>query len=194
MTALTFDPATIVILRHADKPETAHLTFAYPFGSLKCVRREWFEPITRGAKSGWIRLVTQTTIKPFNADYTARIASVGQPEADTWAERMLRGDAFSRIWNAPKPETAMTTGFFVESELDDKSGRRGVGVLRLCPFTSPPETFARTEAILALQLTEGDRHRIDRLRTHSRRVNPRSWAEYDAAVHPASGSGDLVPA
>jgi hypothetical protein len=182
MTALTFDPATIVILRDCELPETAHLTFAYPFGSLKCVRREWFETITRGAKNGWVRLVTQTTIKPFNAEYTARIASVGQADADAWAERMVRDDPFSRIWNAAKPETAITSGFFVESELDDKSGRRGVGVMRLCPVSSSPEDFVRIEATLGAHLNHQEQHRIDASRLYSRRVNPRTWAAYDAAA------------
>lgn len=60
---------SIVALAGHVSSDTAHLTFAYPFGRTRCIRREWIEQATSSAR-GQSRFVTQTTVKAFNVAYT----------------------------------------------------------------------------------------------------------------------------
>ena len=60
---------SIVAVAGHVSPDSAHLTFAYPFGRTHCIRREWMEQATSGSARGQSRFVTQTTVKAFNVAY-----------------------------------------------------------------------------------------------------------------------------
>lgn len=132
--------STTVLCGH-DSAESAHLTFAYPFGSRqRCVRREWVEIGTKGASRGEYRFVTQTTHPSFNREYSSIIAAQGQDAANRWAqERIAAGNV---TWNAEKPSTYSALVVLIQSPLADDSGRLGTSCLRLSHYSEIPEISA----------------------------------------------------
>ena len=94
-------------------PYTAILQSNYPYGTLRCVRRLWCEKATKGGQKDNWRLVTQTTQKPWNYQYTRRMEdeTVSQQELQTWITEQLpilrRDYALNRAsacWNKPHAE------------------------------------------------------------------------------------------
>jgi hypothetical protein len=57
---------SVVAITGHNSPDTVHLTFAYPFGRTRCLRRKWIEHATSGLARDQSRFVTQTTMKAFN--------------------------------------------------------------------------------------------------------------------------------
>jgi hypothetical protein len=106
-------------------PESAHLTFAYPFGrTVRCLRREWIERADKGQAAKMERFVTQTSIASFNTVYTDRITADGLEAANAWAEAEARADRVR--WNKPKAGTYSPVVIIVERPLDDGTGRLGI--------------------------------------------------------------------
>lgn len=150
-----------VLIGHVS-PETAHLTFAYPSGRTKCVRREWIEHPTKGPGANLYRFVTQTTVKAFNIDYTERIAKDGQDAADAWATEVLTTQN-GRFWNAPKPSTYSFLMVMVQDPLPDGSGRIGTSHRSLSMYPNA-ETVATFVDGLEGELPAEEQHRLDATR------------------------------
>jgi hypothetical protein len=144
------------VLHGHQSPETAHITYAYPFGRrVRCLRREWVDSPVTGSKRGQQRFVTQTTHPSFNADYSLRIASEGQVAADAWAAEQLAAGALR--WNAPKASTYSALVVMVEKPLDDGSDRLGVSHVALSAYAGGRE-------LEAFETTVGDQLDADQLR------------------------------
>lgn len=164
------------VLHGHTSPQTAHLTFAYPFGSNKCVRREWIEYGTKGAGKGQYRFVYQTTDRTFNYAYTEIIGIRGQEAADAWAtEEILAGRVHM---NAPKAGTYNMLLIMIEEPLEDGSGRLGVKNDGL-GLGAGAESFERFRATYGEHLDEAENKRVNALESLSRRMSPNHWAEYE---------------
>ena len=131
---------SIVALAGHVSPDTAHLTYAYPFGRTRYIRREWIEQATSGSARGQSRFVTQTTVKAFNVAYTERIAAHGESAANAWAENAVN-DGTAR-WNAPKPSTYSVLAVMVQEPLPDGSGRIGTSFRSLGVYATPEQIAA----------------------------------------------------
>lgn len=165
------------VLHGHTSPETAHLTFAYPFGSNRCVRREWIEHGTKGAGKGQYRFVYQTTDRPFNYAYTERIERDGQEAADAWATtEILAGRVHM---NAPKAGTYSVLLIMIEEPLEDGSGRLGIKNDGL-GLGAGADSFERFRALYGKHLDETETKRVNALESLSRRMSPIHWAEHDA--------------
>jgi hypothetical protein len=150
-------------------PDTAHVTFAYPFGRrVRCLRREWVDTPTTGGKRGQQRFVTQTTHGSFNADYSLRIASEGQEAADAWATAQLAAGELQ--WNAPKASTYSALVVMIEGPLDDGSGRLGVSQVSLSPYAGNREIETFEMTVGEQQLDTDQRRRLDALRARTGRT------------------------
>lgn len=159
------------VLHGHTSPETAHVTFAYPYGRrVRCVRREWVDSPATGGKRGQQRFVTQTTHPSFNADYSLRIASEGQPAADAWAEEQLATGTV--CWNAPKASTYSALVIMVEGPLEDGTDRLGVSHVALSPYAGPRE-IEKIKALVGGQLDEEQRRRLGALETRALRTAAR---------------------
>lgn len=166
--------ATATVLHGHTTAETAHVTFAYPFGSNRCLRREWLEYSTKGGGKDQFRFVYQTTDRPFNYAYTEQIETNGQAAADAWAlERVA-----SARWNAPKMGIYTPLALLIERPLEDQSGRLGVTHVGLSLYGGPKE-YDEFRSAYGAQMDEFQTNRLDSLEKMSRRYNPRMWAEYD---------------
>ncbi len=183
----TQTPAIRVLQGHTSA-ETAHLTFAYPFGSNRCVRREWIELSTKGAAKGEYRFVYQTTMRPFNYEYTDRLEGEGELAANARAMASLTtsagllGPVKSSVWNAPKASTYSDLIVMVESPLEDGTGRIGIAHETLS-FYSGPKEFAAWKAKFftaeaGWSLNDEQQKRLYALIVYSVRANQRTWAEW----------------
>jgi hypothetical protein len=123
------------ILKGHISPETAHLSFGYPYDrKTRCVRREYVERPERGSNAGQERYVTQTTHPSFNDVYSAFIVRSGREAADAWAREQIEADRV--LWNAPKNSTYSPVVVIAEKPLPDGSGRVGVEPVRVSPYAS----------------------------------------------------------
>ena len=165
------------ILQGHTSPESAHITFDYPFGrSIRCLRREWIERADKGSARGQYRFVTQTTDKAFNAQYTQCIQERSAVYANMKALELLQSGAVR--WNAPKASTYTDFMVMVAAPLDDGSGRIGVSHEGLGAFCGP-ERLRRFYA-LADQLTNEQQARLAWLEKLDRRGNAPAWEKFDA--------------
>lgn len=156
------------VLHGHQSPETAHLTYAYPFGRrVRCLRREWVDSPVTGGKRGQQRFVTQTTHSSFNADYSLRIASEGQVAADAWADEQLAAGALR--WNAPKASTYSALVVMIEKPLDDGSGRLAISHAALSPYAGTRD-LERFKAIVGGQLDDDQRRYLNALEARAVRA------------------------
>jgi len=165
----------------------------YPFGAGRCIRRVWFEQATKGAAKGQFRMVTQTTIKSFNALYNAKIDELipviraqypamnavaqARKEALEWAidtYKMPTRIAAAGTWNAPK--------FSIYSDLvapyiDTENDHIGYATL----FRGHgPERFNEFFVKWFRFLPDDQQLRYHQLAAESRRYNPNCWRDFDA--------------
>jgi hypothetical protein len=160
----------------------AHLSLAYPFGGTRCVRREWIERAEKGASKGQYRFVTQTTVRAFNYDYTARIERDGQEAADAWAQERIAGAITrddSSLWNAAKPGIYHPFVAMRLAPLDDDSGRLGVWPAHISLYSTPAD-IDEMKAMLTAPEAADTLSQLAAVEQMSRRINPRHWHEYDA--------------
>jgi hypothetical protein len=176
----------VKVLHGHTSPESAHLTFVYPFGHTKCVRREWIERAVKGAQKGHYRFVTQTTVRSFNYSYTDLLDADGQEAANAWAEREIAASANGALWNAPKPGTYVFYAVMIQEPLPDGSGRLGTSYLALHPYDGPDRLVAFKSWVSA-QLDPAERALLERIESSSRRANAAAWAKADAASATAAG-------
>lgn len=151
--------------------ETAHITFLYPYGRGRCLRREWIETAVKGANKGMDRFVTQTTTPAFNAIYNDKIATEGDDAANAWAlEAVTTGTP--RQWNAPKPTTYGTLAIMVQDPMDDGTGRISTNY-RMLHGIPGDKTIAAFLNDLDGTLDAREQARIDALRKVAREVEAR---------------------
>jgi hypothetical protein len=156
----------MTVLHGHDTPETAHLTFRYPFGrTVKCVRREWIETADKGAKRGQQRFVTQTTHPSFNAQYTSLIESEGQERADGWAIEQIAAGTVR--WNKPSAGTYCGLAVIVERPLDDGTDRLGIDHVALSPYAWLEQVTTFKERV-GSQLDETEAARLVPLERYAR--------------------------
>lgn len=136
----------ITVLSGHTSAESAHITYAYPFGRTRCLRREWVEQAEKGAMKGQSRFVTQTTTKAFNSQYTDRIQRDGIEMANAWADTMLRSPN-AVAWNKPNASTYAPVVVMVSAPLPDGSGRIGIDYRSLQEYPSL-ETLNAFRALL----------------------------------------------
>ena len=168
----------------------AHLSLAYPFGRTRCVRREWIERAEKGASRGQYRFVTQTTVRPFNYEYTDRIERDGQEAADAWARERVTGAIArgeSSLWNAEKPGIYHPFVAMRLAPLDDDSGRLGVWPAHISLYSSPVD-IDEMRAMLSAPEAAGTLAKLDAVEQLSRRLNARTWQEYDAHKRAQTGT------
>ena len=142
------------ILNGHHSAETAHLTYSYPFGRTRCLRREWIEQGIKGPAKGRSRFVTQTTDKAFNIAYTDRIKRDGIEAANAWATTQLAIPGAVR-WNNPHGSTYAPIVVMVSSPLSDGSGRIGIDFRTLNEYPSL-QTLNAFRAFLAESATAPD--------------------------------------
>lgn len=116
--------ADVTILTGHRSEDTAHITYAYPYGRTRCLRREWVEQADKGPAKDRSRFVTQTTTTRFNIAYTDRINRDGLEAANAWAATQLAIPGLVQ-WNKPSPSTYSAVVVMVAAPLDDGSGRIG---------------------------------------------------------------------
>ncbi len=155
--------------------QTAHLSFNYPDGfKLKCVRREYVETATKGAKKNEQRVVYQTTHRSWNVLYTEKIAEVGLEAANAWAtEWIANGDV---RWNAPK---GSTYEYVVVMYLDEENHIQHTGI-HAYSWAEHFQKFAGTLAKYGVELSDDQKWRLAGLEKSSRRADAEGWAKYDA--------------
>ncbi len=157
--------------------ETAHITFGYPFGSNRCIRREWIETATKGAKKHEQRSMEQTAAKPWIFEYTRRW-NEDQTAANQWAlDEMNAG----RVpFNNPHASQYSNVIVMYLEPLDDNSGREGIKYDRLT-YYSKPEHFAEFRAKWTEYLNEDQSKLITMTEIVCRRYNGGEWAKWDEA-------------
>jgi len=179
----------VKVIQSVDSIDNAHITFAYPFGSNRCVRREWIEQGLKGAGKGQYRFGYQTTDRQFNYAYTERIERDGQEVADKWALGCVGTSAIR--WNAPKYGTYHALAVMIEMPLEDGSGRIGVSHLVLNQHNGP-EQVAAFNARVGDQLDDRQRKTANFVERVSRHFSPNHWAEFDAKnLELAGASGGM---
>lgn len=167
-----------IIIRGHVSPETAFIVYGYPFGShLKCLHRYWLETATKGAKVGQTRINSQTTHKDFNRIYTAAIAD----------NSFVPGADLEKVkWNAAKGGNYYPFGLMYTMPLSDTDERRGVH-MAAASWHDGPERFAEFRADFWEQMDEAERTAFLKLENTSKRLSPRSWAEYRGNNPPMVG-------
>lgn len=172
----------VTVLHGHHSPETAHLTFAYPFGRTRCVRREWLERALKGQAQGHFRFVTQTTTREFNYEYTRLIETFGEDAANEWAREIVAKNDAS-LWNAPKPSTYHAYAIMVQEPLPDGTGRLSTTYRTLRAYDRA-EDILSFKALVYDQLDDGQRKFVDAIEGYSRRNDPAQWERAAAAQRP----------
>lgn len=170
----TIDANSIKVVNGCTTPETAHLSFAYPYGRHRCIRREWVE--RKGNNKVQFRFVTQTTDSRFNATYTERLNRDGADAANEWARAEIEAQRVH--WNAPKPSTYAQIVVMVENPLNDGTGRVGVDYLSYSAL-SGPERLMRIRNSTAGQLDAEQNALLNAFEALDRKVNRTSWQRYE---------------
>lgn len=164
------------MLGHAISEATAHLSFQYPDGfKLKCVRREYVETATKGAKKEQQRVVYQTTHRSFNVAYSDRLTEDGPDAANKWViEQIAAGNV---RWNAPKGGNYnYLTVLYIDSDTNY------IENMAIHAY-SWADNFANFKAAVikhGIVLTEDQQQRLDKTEKYSRHSDPEGWAKLDA--------------
>lgn len=164
------------VLATAVSPETAHVSFAYPFGGTRCLKRDWIETGTKGAGKNQQRHVSQTTHKSFNYAYTDRIEKDGLEAANAWAEEQLKTGRV--LWNKEKAGVYHLMIVIFLQDLGDGTGRLGVENDAIGHYVGPEKLDAFKKRYTGLN--EEQTERLAMIEKAARKVNAKEWAEFDA--------------
>ncbi len=153
---------------------TAYITYAYPFGSNRCLMRTWVDTADKGAKKGQQRVTRQTTGHSFNYDYTDKIKTIGEEAANAWALGEVQGGRVR--WNAEKGSTYQAAIGLQLVDLGDGTGRQSVQAVGLSLSNAGPKSIASFRNTFEGLLTAEDESRLKAIEAFSRRYNPSMWA------------------
>jgi hypothetical protein len=162
---------SITVLPGHDCAENAHITFDYPYGRGRCLRREWIEHADKGQQRGRYRFVTQTTHPSFNADYTERLRRDGPDAADGWASELLANTPARIRWNKPDTATYSDLVVMTQQPLDD--GRPSTRHITLT-FYASLEQIAAFKDLVGDHLSEHQRARLQAIETQALRAAKRA--------------------